>query len=100
MARTSSSTSSGTSGVDASETVSLRVTKAEKQLIELLAENHGDKASPFAKHVLMECLVKMLQHAGGVDAVVKSNLEKRQAAAEADAAAMAHLLKQLDGVPE
>lgn len=94
MARTKAS--SNNLGADTSETVSIRVTAAEKHLIETLAELYGEKPSPFVKQLLIDVLRKMMKHEGGPDEVQEKIRRKREAAARTSAAAVADLLASLD----
>jgi uncharacterized protein (DUF1778 family) len=80
---------------DTSETVSFRVSPAEKQLLEVVAEHEGERPSPFARQVVFRVLAEIVRREGGIEKIIAANLTKRRKAEETQAADLAILLQQL-----
>jgi len=86
--------------VEPTETVSFRVTPAEKRLLEVIAEFSGEKPSPFVKKTLFRVLAEIMKNEGGIDSIIAANLASRRRDEEAQATELANLLKSLPLVAE
>ncbi len=78
---------------DVSETVSFRASPAEKKLLEEVAEHQLEKVAPFVRRAALQVAREYVDENGGVETVVKDNLERRQARAEQETKDVAQLLK-------
>jgi len=85
---------------EATETVSFRVTAAEKQWLEVIAEYSGEKPSPFVRKTLIRVLSEITRNHGGIDTIIAANLATRRRDEEAQAAELADLIKTLPVVSD
>lgn len=85
---------------EATETVSFRVTAAEKQWLEVIAEYTGEKPSPFVKKTIIRVLTDITKDQGGIDKIIAANLASRRRDEEAQATELANQIKSLPHVGE
>lgn len=82
------------------ETVSFRVTAAEKHWLEVIAEFSGEKPAPFVKKTLVRVLSEITKNQGGIDKIIAANLASRRRGEEAHATELANLIKTLPFVSD
>ncbi|HEU5269882.1 MAG TPA: hypothetical protein VFU36_08150 [Jatrophihabitans sp.] len=85
---------------EATETVSFRVSAAEKQWLEVIAEYNGEKPSPFVKKTLIRVLSEITKSHGGIDKIIAANLASRRRDEETHATELANLIKSLPMVSD